>query len=253
MSIDSLGSLAQTYMNMGPTRGGEDQLKKLAQEFESLFLNQLLSIMRQSTGKDGFFEGAAGHDIYSSMMDQALARSLAESGGLGLAKPLYEYLKNKSEMAPGPDPAAPTPLDQKKSDPSEIIAILRRQLQKYRVSSDMGWRKDPITGETRFHKGVDFAAPEGSPVPSAASGKVVFSGHQGGYGKTVVIENSQGQRVRYAHLSRLDVEQGQEVREGQNIGAVGSTGRSTGAHLHVEVEKDGRMYNPLHSRYTRRL
>ena len=254
MSINPISGLAETHMNTGLNRGGEDQLKKLAQEFESLFLTQLLSVMREGIGEDGFFGGSTGSELYTSMMDQALARSLAEKGGIGLAKPLYEYLKGRAGSTPGTDPEAPIPpASGSNTEMTDLTAVLRGQLSRYRVSSEMGWRKDPITGETRFHKGIDFAAPEGTPVPAATAGKVVFSGEQRGFGNTVVIANSLGQKLRYAHLSRLNVQNGQEVKKGQNIGTVGNTGRSTGAHLHVEVEKDGRLYNPLHSRYTKVL
>jgi murein DD-endopeptidase MepM/ murein hydrolase activator NlpD len=257
MSIDTLSGLAQTYMNNGTSRGGDDQLKKLAQQFESVFLTQLMSVMRENGGEGGFFEGTTGSDLYMSMMDQGLAQALSEKGGLGLAEPLYEYLKGKAGVrVPKTDPEAPIPptlAPQTKTESNDIIAVLRSQLSKYRVSSEVGWRRDPISGERRFHKGTDFAIPEGTPVPSATRGKVVFSGDQGEFGQTVVIENKQGQRIRYAHLSRLNVQEGQEVKQGQNIGAVGSTGRSTGAHLHVEVEKDGRLTNPIRYRYSKNL
>jgi len=254
MSVDSLSGLAETYMRPGLTRGGKNPLKKLAQEFESLFLAQLLSVMKEGAGKDGFFGGSTGSDLYSSMMDQALARSLAEKGGIGLAEPLYEYLKGRSRVTARTDPEVPQPPDASPSprgEETDLSAVLTRQLSGFRITSRMGWRQDPITGERRYHRGVDFAAPEGTPVPAATSGRVVFNGWQGGYGNTVIIENNHGQRVRYAHLNRLEVQSGQEVNQGQRIGTVGKTGRSTGAHLHVEIEEKGRFHNPLHSMYTK--
>jgi murein DD-endopeptidase MepM/ murein hydrolase activator NlpD len=249
MSVTSLSGLAESHLSSELSRGGGDQLKKLAQEFESLFLTQLLSVMREGVGGDGFFEGSTGSDIYNSMMDQALARSLSQKGGIGLAEPLYNYLNNLDQNNV-PSPEAP---ESPAAGQKEISRTLMDQLSQYRVTSQVGWRKDLFSGNQRFHKGIDFAAPEGSSVPAASAGRVLFSGEQGGFGNTVVIENERGFRVRYAHLNRLEVETGQEVEKGQIIGAVGSTGRSTGAHLHVEVERHGRMYNPLLSRYTEKL
>lgn len=113
------------------------------------------------------------------------------------------------------------------------------------VSSMFGTRRDPITGGHRFHKGVDIAAPKGSPIGAFSSGKVIFAGRQGGYGNTVVIEHADGRQTRYAHAERLMVQSGDYVRTGQTIATVGSTGRSTGPHLHFEVSQNGRQIDPL--------
>lgn len=112
------------------------------------------------------------------------------------------------------------------------------------VSSAFGWRSDPFHGATRFHAGVDIRAAYGREVPAAGSGQVVFSGAQGGYGNTVVIEHPGGVRTRYAHLSSIQVEVGARVQAGTVIGRVGSTGRSTGPHLHFEVLQDGHPVDP---------
>lgn len=103
------------------------------------------------------------------------------------------------------------------------------------VGSPFGWRVHPITGKKRLHSGMDFAAPEGAPVLAAISGRVVSAGVLGGYGKTVVIEQAGQVQTRYAHLSHISVQAGQELTAGTPIGAVGSTGRSTGPHLHFEM------------------
>ncbi len=103
------------------------------------------------------------------------------------------------------------------------------------VGSPFGWRIHPITGKKRLHSGMDFAAPEGAPVLAATGGRVVSAGVLGGYGKTVVIEYAGQIQTRYAHLSRISVQAGQELAAGTPIGAVGSTGRSTGPHLHFEM------------------
>lgn len=103
------------------------------------------------------------------------------------------------------------------------------------VGSPFGWRIHPISGKKRLHSGMDFAAPEGAPVLAATSGRVISAGVLGGYGKTVVIEQAGRIQTRYAHLSHISVQAGQELTAGTHIGAVGSTGRSTGPHLHFEM------------------
>lgn len=116
-----------------------------------------------------------------------------------------------------------------------------------RVSSAFGGRRDPVTGARRFHGGVDIAAPAGSPIGAVAAGRVVFAGRQGGYGNTVIVEHADGRQSRYAHAARLLVKEGDAVDSGQTIATVGSTGRSTGPHLHLEVTENGRRVDPLRS------
>jgi len=105
------------------------------------------------------------------------------------------------------------------------------------VTSPFGDRVHPLTGEYRFHAGVDLGAEEGTPVLAALAGEVVFSGEQGGYGLAVQIEHGGNLRTLYGHLSRIAVRQGQSVSQGKTIGYVGSTGNSTGPHLHFEVRR----------------
>ncbi len=103
------------------------------------------------------------------------------------------------------------------------------------VSSLFGSRVHPVTGEVRFHQGTDLAAPEGTPVVAAFSGRVEIAGWLGGYGLIVVISHGDTHETRYAHLSEVLVKAGQEVKQGNVIGLVGSTGLATGPHLHFEI------------------
>ena len=96
-----------------------------------------------------------------------------------------------------------------------------------------------------MHTGIDYAAPTGTPVWSVGSGTVVFAGYKGGYGKTIEVKHSGGVKTRYGHLSRIGVKVGQGVRQHQTIGAVGSTGYSTGNHCHFEVRINGDPVDPL--------
>lgn len=113
------------------------------------------------------------------------------------------------------------------------------------VSSYYGMRQDPFHGHSAFHQGVDFAAKKGTRIWPAASGMVEFAGNRDGYGLMVQIRHGDGYQTRYGHASKLLVEPGQMVDRGDVIALVGSTGRSTGSHLHFEVLKNGKSANPL--------
>ncbi|WP_448579751.1 M23 family metallopeptidase [Thermaurantiacus sp.] len=127
--------------------------------------------------------------------------------------------------------------------------LIRTPVEGARMSSGFGMRFHPILGFSRMHQGLDFAAATGTPVVASAGGKVIQAGWGGGYGNVVKIEHSNGLVTRYAHLSRIDVKNGQAVSQGQRIGAVGSTGLSTGPHLHYEVWLNGKAVNPAQARY----
>ena len=115
------------------------------------------------------------------------------------------------------------------------------------ISSYYGHRTDPFNGRKAFHRGVDFAGPAGSQVVSVASGVVTYSRERFGYGKTVEINHGNGYVTRYAHNQRVLVSIGDTVQKGQPIALIGSTGRSTGPHLHFEVLKQGRAVDPMSS------
>lgn len=113
-----------------------------------------------------------------------------------------------------------------------------------KISSNFGYRKDPFNGRSAMHSGMDFKAPTGTPVRATGDGVIVKAGRKGGYGKTVEIRHKNGLITRYAHLNSINVKKGQKVDVGQVIGKVGSTGRSTGPHLHYEVRQGKTARNP---------
>lgn len=112
------------------------------------------------------------------------------------------------------------------------------------ISSRFGYRSDPFHGRGAFHAGVDFAAPPGTKVIATGPGVVSFSGYKQGYGYVVEITHPTGYLTRYGHNSRNLVREGDTVQKGESIAVIGSTGRSTGVHVHFEVERDGKTVNP---------
>jgi murein DD-endopeptidase MepM/ murein hydrolase activator NlpD len=122
--------------------------------------------------------------------------------------------------------------------PSVVPASVRS------ITSGFGYRHDPFNGRAAMHSGIDFKGAIGSPIFAAAEGRVTFAGRKGGYGNTVEVTHANGMLTRYAHLSRIDVRPGQLVAAGVTLGGLGSTGRSTGPHLHFEVRVNDRAVNP---------
>lgn len=113
------------------------------------------------------------------------------------------------------------------------------------ISSEFGYRIHPILGTSRFHAGIDFAADYGEVIRAAAPGYVIFAGWYGGYGNTVIVDHGNGVTTLYAHADGLYVEEGQQVQRGEPIALVGSTGLSTGPHLHFELRSNGEPVDPL--------
>jgi murein DD-endopeptidase MepM/ murein hydrolase activator NlpD len=153
-----------------------------------------------------------------------MTRALAKRDGMGLAKFMEQGLDRIVGQAASQDVSRP-PVDGE-------------------VSSGFGLRPDPLEGDERFHSGVDIAAPVGSPIKAVAAGTVVFSGRADGYGNLVAIDHGNGLVTRYAHIQANLVSPGQRVVAGQEIALVGTSGRSTGPHLHFEVRKEGKPVNP---------
>lgn len=115
---------------------------------------------------------------------------------------------------------------------------------KGRISSEFGYRNHPTYKFRKFHYGIDIAAPAGTSIYATAGGKVIQAGWTNGYGNYIVIEHAKGYKTAYAHLSRIGVKKGQQLKKGALIGKVGKTGVATGNHLHYEVIKNGKKVNP---------
>ena len=127
-----------------------------------------------------------------------------------------------------------------------IPAITPLTSDSYYISSYFGYRNDPFTDSERYHSGIDLAANRGTPVRASGKGKVIYAGYsQGGYGNVIKIDHGYGFVTLYAHLNKISVNKGDTVTRGFIIGQVGSTGRSTGPHLHYELQRNGKAVNPL--------
>lgn len=225
------------------------RLQDAAKEFEALFLGQLLTVMRASVEESGMADKGLGQDVYTQMFDQELARTLAGRGALGISDLLIRKFSGPAPATGAGSGAHDAPKTQPHAgvggagDPGEEVPDFRMPVLAP-VSSAFGIRMDPFTHELRPHSGLDIAAPEGSEVHVACAGRVVFSGYEKGYGNTIVVQHADGFETRYAHLGTLRVNAGDWLESRQVLGTVGSTGRSTGPHLHFEVSRYGDKIDP---------
>ncbi|HEU4691144.1 MAG TPA: peptidoglycan DD-metalloendopeptidase family protein [Vicinamibacterales bacterium] len=242
---------AKTEAQPGSER---DRLLRVAQEFESMLMLQMLKEMRKAGSWDNEEEGKSGYGAETMLdtIDVELAGHLARAQGLGLGRQMLDALQRMEGGGSTAQDSRPVPdggsIKQDPPDESPSAPVGRvLNFGPGDVTSGYGWRQDPIHGAARFHRGVDIRAAYGQDVPSAASGRVVSAGTEGGYGQTVVIEHAGGVRTRYAHLSMTMVAAGDEVGEGQVVGRAGRSGRATGTHLHFEVTNAaGDALNPEH-------
>jgi murein DD-endopeptidase MepM/ murein hydrolase activator NlpD len=148
-------------------------------------------------------------------------------------------LRPTGNLTPFVQPAQSTTAYVNNGAPGSNAELIYPLMNPARITSRFGWRTHPLTGTRRFHSGLDIGAPSGTPVVAAASGTVVSAGWNGGYGKAVVIQHNDTQQTLYGHLSEISVQPGQQIAQGTVLGLVGSTGNSTGPHLHFEARSPG--------------
>jgi murein DD-endopeptidase MepM/ murein hydrolase activator NlpD len=244
------------------------KLQRLASEFESMLLNQMLSEMRKA-GRwqdEDEEEDMFGAKALFETLDAEFTKELSQARGFGLGQqlmPAFDRMQGggtkdtKAKESSGVDAVTPvgtTGVEDEAPAVIDPIAVARQILDgdavssggNAKVTSGFGWRRDPFTGEARFHKGIDLQAAYGQDVAAVGGGTVTFSGTQGSYGTTVVVQHANGTQSRYAHLSLALVAAGDPVSAGQVVGRAGSSGRATGPHVHLEVlDRDGRPLNPL--------
>ena len=242
-----------TTAEVKPTSAEGQKLARVAGEFESMLLLQMLREMRKSGSwkdedeeKDGY-----GADTLFDTLDMELASYITKAQGLGLEKSLVKQVlgEDASAIVPAQLPAVDLPtidpdVRSRRSSGRPQGADAPSPIADRVETSPFGWRRDPFSGATTYHRGVDLRAAYGEPIGAADAGTVVFAGEQRGYGQTVVVEHAGGVRTRYAHLSSLTTEAGADVKAGDTIGRAGKSGRATGTHLHFEVTQNGRPVDP---------
>jgi murein DD-endopeptidase MepM/ murein hydrolase activator NlpD len=242
-----------------------------------MLLVQVLKDMRRAGSWEEEGSDSLGAESLFETLDVELASMLARAKGIGLSKQMEESFDKQfpnlktqnpnlqsqiqSIQIPGPGSQVPDPGSQvasaAKRGSNPVVGALKAVAHAPAavahlvkpvggaVTSAFGWRRDPMTHAMKFHQGVDLRAAYGQDVQAAAAGRVVFSGDQGAYGTTVVLEHADGTRTRYAHLSARLVEKGDQIAAGAPLGRAGKSGRATGTHVHFEVmAADGRRIAP---------
>lgn len=308
-----VNSLSKTTSN--------EELRNVAKQFEAIMLAQLTSVLSSSSSEndeDSLFGSDGGSGLAKQMFAEQLAKTMAESGGVGLADLIMKKfgvsevqtnqfsekfssaisavkeIKNQNEVQSfsgnledfevistyseqilndeTAEPLANALLDGKIRDSTrpriapeytnseKIVLMPASQAPNLitatksldyemplngRISSDFGTRFHPIDKKMKMHSGVDIAVPRGTPIAAAAEGVVTFAGRKGGYGNVVIVEHADGHTTFYAHCDKLLVKEGQTVTLGEEIAKAGSTGKSTGPHLHFEVRENGKPIDPL--------
>ena len=237
-------------LRKGAASGDRDkEMWSVAEGFEEIFLNIVLKSGNSGEfAKDGFpeksSEGEAYQDMYYSELSHAMSK---RHDGLGIAKMVYDFLSRQT----GGTTDAPTTAPRPSAAPRVTPAIYRSAGSQAQaipvagtVSSPFGMRRHPITDQVQMHEGTDIAAPAGSPIRAFRDGVVEYAGRAEGYGNIVVLRHADGMKTLYGHNQENLVQAGDRVRAGQTIGRVGSTGRSTGPHLHFEIVREGERVDP---------
>jgi murein DD-endopeptidase MepM/ murein hydrolase activator NlpD len=249
------------------TGSKEQNIKRIALQFEEMLINTLLKEAFKDDEKDDDNEDELplSSGSYKDIRTMFLSQYIADSGGLGyrevienqLSESLAGTTTEKKETAADPTPLPlstvrtvtgvphfPNASAVRKNAPAPGVPGTTASPVEGPVSSNYGWRKDPIDGQTRFHSGIDFDVPAHTPVKSFMDGEVTYSGWEKGYGYLVEVTHPGGYTTRYGHNSKLNVKEGDSVSAGDVIALSGSTGRSTGPHLHFEVRKGEFSLNP---------
>ena len=210
--------------------------KEAGEQFESFMFTFLAKTLR-STVPDGPFSSGP-MQTFGELFDQEIGKRVGEGHAFGLSDRLEDSLSSHG-LTPAPTLPRPAPTRTRDDGRTPAIGV------EGRFTGGFGARVDPINGKKGFHPGVDIAAPAGTPIHAVREGKVVFAGPHGGYGNFIVVDHGDGVLTRYAHCQRIDVQVGQEIQANSVIGAVGTTGHSTGPHLHFEVYQNGEAVDPM--------
>ncbi len=212
-----------------------EQAWKAAKKFEAYYVGFVYQTGMNSIPKSEDLGNSINQEVYQGFFSQAISDQVEKSPrGIGLAEMI---MKSKR-------PVSASFTQDFKPLSAPVLDNPDFYLPEVRVTSEYGLREHPITGDQKFHKGLDMAYAKGTPIQAAADGEVVFSGKKGGYGNTVVIQHAKGYTSLYGHADENIVKVGEKVKKGAVIAYSGSTGHSTGPHLHFEIRKDGKTLDP---------
>lgn len=255
MAIDGLRPDIQSLHALGNDAEALERARtsrEAAQQFETYMARILVREMRK-TVPEGLFSGPA-MDMFSDLFDEELAERISNGGSLGLADALLRGMPGGEDLIAAAAPRAPRGY----RGGEELGALAAWRARRGgggrregilpllgRLTSGFGLRVDPLGDGHKHHKGLDIAAPKGSSIGAVEGGVVTFAGWRGNYGNAVIIRHTDGTESLYGHCEALRVQEGQQVRPGQTIATVGSTGRSTGPHLHFELRENGEQVDPL--------
>jgi murein DD-endopeptidase MepM/ murein hydrolase activator NlpD len=229
-----------------------EQVADLSARLESLETAQVGIVSRLGETADQSGEALRKTlDLAGLDVDRLLDRMARAAGeGRGVGGPFLEIDGDEAENSPGGGLAIQLATVERRIDDLQSLQSLMEHLplaaplDEFRVTSNFGRRVDPFTKRLAFHSGIDLASRRRAPVRVTSPGIVTFVGWKGGFGKMVEVDHGLGVRTRYGHLSAIFVKRGQEVDFREKVGLVGSTGRSSGEHLHYEIVVDGRQNDP---------
>ncbi len=218
----------------------DPRLAEASRALEAMLVKQIITTSKAYGGGE-----SAGSGIRADLFADTLASAVAAGGGLGIADQLARSLtpgaapSSAGAPAPFPSALAHAPSGSSRQATANALESLAMPVAG-RVTSGYGTRLDPLTGESSLHAGLDVGAPEGTPIRAPAGGVVLSAGPKGGYGNAVEVDHGNGLVTLYGHAAEVLVSKGEFVQPGQEIATVGSSGRSTGPHLHFEVRQGGR-------------
>ena len=213
-----------------------DIMDKIADRDDNFYRVMMQMEPMSETQRLAGFRNNADYRELSKLSDGRLVNELSQRMNL-LESRIYSQIQSFDQLKEA--------LSDQQHKLTHVPAIMPINVADYTMSSGYGWRVDPIYGASKFHEGLDFAASTGTDVFATADGVVAAAGHQVGYGNCVDINHGYNYVTRYAHLSNINVKTGDEVKRGQLIGKVGSSGKSTGPHLHYEVRYKDTPQNPI--------
>lgn len=212
--------------------------REAAEQAEALFVRMLLKEVRRSMPEDGLFSSRE-MSTFQDMFDERVADQIAQSGQLGLADAIEQSITGQA-----PTRSAALHAYDRAAGHAHAHDHVHGTPVEGTLTSDFGHRHHPILHRRMMHYGVDIGAPAGTPIRALRDGVVTRSERMGTYGNVVFVDHGDGLQTRYAHARTLLVKPGERVQQGQTLATVGSTGRSTGPHLHFEVRQDGEAIDP---------